>query len=189
MKRLLLILLILFPTTFYSQVNTPSRSSAKVEKVEASKICTHTLSDIPLYQGVRYGMTYDEVMQIYPEIKDDAWFHKTFDVENKGLFMIDGAKLSNSEFKQNVLQLSLYFLDGKVNIVNVVFDSEKWNSIGHTLDDLSSVFSVDNNYWTVFYNESAELKCKDYTIYGSHLKDSNGYQNSIAIHPKIAEPK
>lgn len=182
MKFLFFLFILFLSFNLHAQISKSGKPD-NTKNIKAVKKCLLEFSQLPLFHGVRLGMEYEEVSEIYPEIKENSHFHKTFDVEKKGLFMIEGAKLSNLEFRQDVEQISLNFSDNKVIVIALVYDSNKWTSIYDSIGSLSSIFQVDNNYWSIINDQSAEMNCSDFNIYTNHQTSGQlPPQNSMSIH-------
>lgn len=167
-----------------TKVETPSGSVQSSDSKSAKKKCTLAYADMPLIKNVRIGSTYDEVKIIFPEIENNEWFQKNYRVNKSGLFMIPSEEISDTDLKADLRQLSLNFENDEVKIYNFIYQTAKWDSLESMITDLSQTFGVDDDYWATFHGQSITMECKDFTVYGSHLKSETDIRNSLAIHRK-----
>lgn len=147
--------------------------------------CNLTLESIPSFAGVRFGMSYDEIASVYPEIEKDKHFHKTFDVDGTGLFMIGAQDISNMEVKNDVLQVTLNVTNSKLLVTAITYPPDRWKNIGDAVAELSKRLGIDPAWWTLTENRGAELKCGDFNFFANSLPDESNGRNSIALHPLI----
>jgi len=187
-KSILLILFFLVCLNGYGQVMLPpasiTNSGKNSDNKQSGKTCLMEYSQMPLVKGVRIGMSYENVKELYPEIETNEWFQKNYRVDKSGLFMIPAKEISNEEFKQDLTQLSLNFENDEIRIYNFIFKSKKWKSLEEMIDNMSEMFGVDADYWSVFNQESIQMKCVDFNVAASHLNSSGKTLNSIAVHKK-----
>lgn len=188
-KTYLLVFLLLLSLDCFSQTpefrdSPATASTAPGDNKTAKKECSLEYSKMPLFKNVKIGINYDEVKMSFPEIEHNEWFQKDYRVNKGGLFMISAKNISNVEIKTDLRQLSLNFENDEVRIYNFIFKSSKWKSLEDMIDDLSQIYNVDEDYWSIYNSESVEMKCKDFTVYASHLKNGNKINNSLAVHKK-----
>lgn len=131
-----------------------------------------TLSQAPEISGLRLGMTMEEVLALFPGIKDDAEVRYSlsrpvspFGV--KSLFVKPGKYTTNKRFER-VSQISFTFLDGRVSILNIGYGSYAW---GH-VDEFVAKFSEETGLpgadsWDAYVGLDTRLKtltCRDFEV-------------------------
>ncbi len=164
---------------------TPLANSGQAtDTVWATGTCVIEQSEMPLIKGVRIGLTYDEVKAVYPEIETNEWFQKKYQKDKSGLFSLSAKEISNSEISKDLRQIDLNFKDDKIFILSFVFKPKRWKSVSEMTDNLSQIFEVSNNFWTIYNQASVQMDCKDFTVYGNHLIVNGVAMNSMSVHPK-----
>lgn len=191
MKSLIfLTLLILLPLHCFAQQKpgpvSLSRSGSKdAGAVPASQRCTVKLADLPLFHQIRVGMIYDEFKDIYPEIKTDKHFQSKYATDGSGYFALESASAKKASYKEDFEQLSLSFIDQKVQIIAVMYNEAKWTSLNDAIIGLSNTLGLSEGNWTRYYEQSAMAECEDFKIYANSQQFSDQKrQNSMSIHPE-----
>ena len=165
----------------------PGRPDATPNTRPATKACDLSASTLPAFVGIKIGMTYDEVVAVYPEIEKDEHFHRSFSEDGSGLFMFLAKDVANVEAKGDAVQISIGFRDYRSLGPAVVYKPKKWKSVHDAVLDYSKLLGIDETAWTIFYNESAELRCADFNFYVNSILGSKR-QNSMSIHAGADRP-
>src|SRR5437762_6347998 len=104
-------------------------STGSQEKVP----CTLTLVGAPAINGLRLGMTSDEVLALFPGSKQDTEVTSdlarppgTFGTSN---FLIRPAKYENKEKFPNISQISFRLLDGRVSNLTIVYTGPEYTHV------------------------------------------------------------
>ncbi len=186
MKILFLFLQISFLSVFvFGQKIGPSavgKTPISNEKQATLKPCQVLLENLPLFHGVRVGMKYEEIAEIYPEIKGNQHFQNTYSVDKSGLFMMESSKISNPAFIKDTQQISLNIQDDELTVISIDYTSTKWNSDIEMKYDLSQLLSLEIENWKIHNGASIEANCLDFDVYANHLASSPPIINSTSIH-------
>jgi len=150
-------------------------------KTDAPAPCDISMSSLPRFADVYMGMPYDDVASVYPEIRNDKHFHKTFDQDGSGVFTIQ-AKDTKTPVKDDTSQISLNFKDRAVWIISLVFVPDKWGSLKDAVAESSRILGVTEDSWKISHGESGEITCVDFRFFISSLP-GEPRTNSLAIHP------
>lgn len=151
--------------------------------------CNLFASSLPRFVGLQLRMSYDDVLSVYPEIEKDQHFHKTFDKDGSGVFMIQAKDLSNAEAKEDALQITLAFEEYTSLGPAIVYGPEKWQSIQEAVSEYSKLIGVEESLWEFLNDRSAQLNCLDFAVYVNSIEAPTGRQNSISILPTISKTK
>jgi hypothetical protein len=139
---------------------------------------------MPLLKGVRIGMAYDEVKEVYPEIETNDWFQQKYRINQGGLFMVPAKEVSNADFRQDLRKLSLNIENDKLNVFEFIYKSKKWGSAEEMISDISQIFGVDPEYWANSNEEAFQLSCAGFTVYANHLSSTGKKMISLVVHKK-----
>lgn len=181
-----LVLLIAASLPLYAQKGKPvsAGNPNDTKPREATERCKLTLEDLPPFHSVKYGMSYDGVAEIYPEIKTDKFFQTRYAEDQSGSFILESSEHPDRPYQADFKQLSLYFQHGKVEIIAMQYAPGKWGSITDAITGLSGDLGLVFTNWTVFYEQSAEAVCGDFAAYANSQGVAEQRQNSMSIHPK-----
>lgn len=166
-----------------SPMGPPKKDPAAVP-VETTP-CNLTLKDLPSFTSVKMGMSYDEVLAVYPELANDKFFHK---VDEHGYFRIGKGDVSEASILEDAIQLDVNFKNGTVYILATVYESAKWASIRDAVRDYSRLLGIAETSWRPLLSYAAELKCVDFTFYANSQAHEKRL-NTMSIHPHIPKNK
>ena len=173
------------------QTETPVKSTPQTqEKVP----CTLTLNGSPSINGLRLGMTPDEVLALFPGSKDDAEVEAMRPASPLGEseLLIRPAKYNLQDQFPDITQISLNLLDGRVQEFRISYKGPKWRHV----DEFVAKFVKGTNLPSVdqwdgvpgLDNQMKNLKCKDFDV---HLfaGGATGNLNRVDVNDLQAEKK
>ena len=136
----------------------------------AAEPCKLNISDMPALHEIKYGMSYDEIAGVYPEIADDKPFLQRYAPKKGGRFHLVSSRYPDRVYKNDFEVLSLEFIDGKIDSFNVQYPTYKWAGLKEAIAAVSEPFGLKDGNWTVLTGgDSAMAECTDFTITASSL--------------------
>ncbi len=148
-------------------VQTNTATAQEQEKTP----CTLTLAGAPLTNGLRLGMTADEVLALFPGSKDDAEVRTSLARPpgrfGMSEFLIRPAKYELNE-KSGVSQIAVTLLDGHASRFYIGYDGPQYSHV----DKFVAKFIEGKNLpavdqWEAYVGMDTQLKtlnCKDFQI-------------------------
>lgn len=159
-KILLLLFLLVIPTSIFAQSGQRSGNKMRRSAAQAGVPCELSMSSMPYFHGVKLGMSYEEAASVFPEIKTDKPFQEKHAVDRGGAWDY------KAQDKEEFSAITLVFKNGSIDIIGVRYHGYKWNSVTDAMTDLSNVFGLNKDNWAV-QNEGAFVNCRDFGILGS----------------------
>jgi len=152
-------------------INQPSEQSANSSS-QTSATCSLTMAAAPVLNGLKLGMTPDEVLALFPGSKDDA--------EVKSILARPAGKLGESELVirpskfeskekfTGISQITFGLLDGRVSNFTVGYNGPAYSHV----DQFVTKFVEGTNLpppdqWQAYVGMDTQLKtltCKDFEI-------------------------
>lgn len=174
MKILLLSLFILLlaglpaPGQVGGPVTTDNPNTVKPRA--AAEPCKLNISDMPALHEIKYGMSYEEIADVYPEIADDKLFLERYAQKKGGRFHLVSSQYPDRTYKNDFEALSLEFIDGKIDSFNAQYPTYKWAGLKEAITAVSEQFGLKDGNWTILSaGDSATAECTDFTITASSL--------------------
>jgi hypothetical protein len=173
MKTVLLSLFIILaglpaPGQVGAPVTTDNPNTVKPRA--AAEPCKLNISDIPALHEIKYGMSYEEIADIYPEIADDKMFLERYAPKKGGRFHLVSSRYPDRLYKNDFEVLSLEFIDGKIDSFNAQYPTYKWAGLKEAITAVSEQFGLKDGNWTTLPGgDSAMAECTDFTITASSL--------------------
>jgi hypothetical protein len=173
MKTVLLSLfIILAGLPALGQVSAPPKAGDPntVKPRAATEPCKLNISDMPGLHEIKYGMSYEEIAEIYPEIADDKLFLERYAPKKGGRFHLVSSRYPDRVYKNDFEVLSLEFIDGKIDSFSAQYPTYKWAGLKEAIAAVSEQFGLKDGNWTTHRaGDSAMAECTDFTITASSL--------------------
>lgn len=131
-----------------------------------------TMSQAPSIGGLTLGMTMDQVLALFPGIREDAKMRSSLaqpasQFGEQSLVVRPGSYTSQKSFER-VSEIALTLLDGRVYTLNVIYNAPVW---GH-VDEFVAKFSEETRLpgaasWDAYAgmdNQLKTLRCKGFEI-------------------------
>ena len=158
----------------------PSSSTARVA-------CTLKLSEAPVINRVKLGMTVDEVLALFPGSKDDpdvkAAVARRGAVGN-GSLPITPSKYGNSADFKNISRISFSLLDGRVSSFTVQYNGPAWPDIDKFVENFVEGKGLPAaNEWEPYVGMETQMKTLTCTGFSIRLFSGGegGSQNYVLI--------
>jgi hypothetical protein len=148
----------------------PDQPASSVQQTNAT--CSLTKAAAPALNGLRLGMTQDEVLALFPGSKEDEEVRSRLSRPANPLgvsdFMIRPAKFESKDKFAGVNQISFNFLDGRVSTVNLSYNGPVYSHV----DEFVAKFVAGRalpppDQWQPYAGMDTQLKvltCKDFEI-------------------------
>jgi hypothetical protein len=152
-------------------INQPSEQPANSAE-QSSSNCSLTMAAAPVLNGLKLGMTPDEVLALFPGSKDDSEV-KSYLLRPPGRFgeselIIRPAKFDSKEKFAGINQITLRLSDGRVYEFTVGYTGPAYSHV----DQFVTKFVAGTNLpsadqWQAYVGMDTQLKiltCKDFEI-------------------------
>jgi hypothetical protein len=150
---------------------SPSVDSSTASSPEESSTCSLTKDVAPVIEGLKLGMTPDEVMAILPGSKDEAdvklALARPASPLGVGEFVIHADKLQPREKFANINHFTFSLLDGRVSTINIGYNAPGFASVDQFVSKFvegTSLPPVDQWQGYVGMDNLKILSCKDFEI-------------------------
>ena len=151
-----------------NQTSTPPIEATGQDK----PTCTLTMAGAPDIEGLRLGMTPDEVLALFPGSKDDAEVRSSLSRAPSefgvSTFVIRPAKYESKERLAGVNQITFTLLDGRVSTFSVGYNGPEYS---HVDKFVAKVVEGTNlppaDQWEAYVGMDNQLKtltCKDFEV-------------------------
>ncbi|MCA1557590.1 MAG: hypothetical protein LC731_03505, partial [Acidobacteria bacterium] len=153
---------------FYFQpqkLKSPADSKPKEEPGAAGRLAASrlTFSEAPDIAGLRLGMTIDEVLALFPGIRDDAKVRSSLS-RPPSKFGVQGLAINPSKYDaqwelDGITQISFTFMDGLVSSLYVNYNNPVWEHV----DEFVAKFSGEKGLpeadsWDAYVGMDTQLK-------------------------------
>jgi hypothetical protein len=120
-----------------SQSSTPVTSSA----VQESGACTIKLSEAPVLNGLKLGMTPEQILVLFPGSKEDPELRSALSAPpgrfGNSTFMITPSKYGSAANYKEISQLSFSLLDGHVSNLTIYYTGPQWPDVDKFIEKFS----------------------------------------------------
>src|SRR5205085_2195165 len=152
-------------------INQPSEQPANSTE-QSSSNCSLTMAAAPVLNGLKLGMTPDEVLALFPGSKDDPEVRSILSRPPTQLgvseLLIRPAKFESKEKFAGIGHITFNLLDGRVSTVNVGYNGPVYSHV----DQFVTKFVEGTNLpppdqWQAYVGMDTQLKiltCKDFEI-------------------------
>jgi hypothetical protein len=159
------------PANNNTPINRPSDQPSH-PAVQSSATCSLTMAAAPAFEGLKLGMTPDEVLGLFPGSKDDPEVRTNLSRAPSKLgvseLMIRPEKLGAKEKFPGVAHITFSFLDGRASSLNVSYPGPQYSHV----DEFVTKFVTGTNLppaeqWHAAEGMDTQMKtltCKDFEI-------------------------
>ena len=174
---------------------SPSEST-ETSRQESKSTCGMTRAGLPVVEGLKLGMTPDEVMSVLTGSKDDAEVKsgvaKTASALGEQSFVVHTDKLQPKEKFTGIDHFTFSLLDGRVSSFNIGYKGPAYANV----DEFVSKFVKGTNFppadqWQGYPGMDTQLKtlaCQDFEI-RVFAGGENGNQNYVLLTDLEAKKK
>jgi hypothetical protein len=130
-----------------------------------------TVAQSPALRGLRLGMTIEQVLALFPGIKNDAEISASLSRPASPLgvqsFVINPGKYSTERFN-GVSQIAFTLLDGRVSTLSISYDGPVWEHVDGFVARVSGETKLPGaDSWDSYAGMDSQLKtlkCKDFEV-------------------------
>jgi hypothetical protein len=167
-------------------------STGSQEKVP----CTLTLAGSPTINGLRLGMTPDEILALFPGSKDDPdvrrYLLRPPDPFGDAELMIRPSKYQPQNEPVRIKQISFDLLHGKAYSINIGFNGPAYAHVDRFIEALSKEATLPPlNEWEDYVgmnNQMKTLSCKEFEVQ-VFAGGPGGNLNYVRVKDLVAEKK
>ena len=161
------------PAQLTNTASTDQSASASVNSFDQEKsACGLDMSQAPVLNGLKLGMSADEVLALFPGIKDDAELRprlseppSRFGVSS---FTIRPSKYESRDKFADVSQVSFIFLDGRISNFTVSYTGPEWPHVDKFVEKFVQGTGLPAaDQWQPFAGMDHQLKtltCADFEV-------------------------
>lgn len=155
-----------------SKPSIPSPTPATDPAVSDKAPCSLVMDQAPMMNGLRLGMTPDQVLALFPGSKEDAEVRSDLarPVTPFGVsgLLIRPDKFQTKEKFVGVSQISFALLDGRVSSLNVGYNGPEWPHVDKFVEKFVEGTNLPApDAWEAYVGLDTSmktLKCKDFEI-------------------------
>lgn len=157
--------------------SSPSSSSQTpnppvTTSVQEKSACGLDMSQAPVLNGLKLGMTADEVLTLFPGSKDDAELRpqltrppSPFGVSS---FVLKPSKYESRDKFAEVSQISFHLLDGRVSNFTVTYNGPEWSHVDKFVEKFVQGTGLPAaDHWQPYSGMDNQLKiltCADFEV-------------------------
>ena len=161
------------PAQLTNTGSTDQASSAPVNSpVQEKSACGLDMSQAPVLNGLKLGMTADEVLTLFPGSKDDAELRpqltrppSPFGVSS---FVLKPSKYESRDKFAEVSQISFLLLDGRVSNFTVTYNGPEWSHVDKFVEKFVQGTGLPAaDHWQPYSGMDNQLKtltCADFEV-------------------------
>jgi len=178
--------------------NTPANkpSEQPTNSTESSSNCSLTMAAAPVLNGLKLGMTPDEVLAMFPGSKDDEEVkaHRARPLSQFGVseLIIRPAKFESKDKFAGINNITFSLLDGRVSSVNVGYNGPAYPHVDQFVTKFVAGTSLPPaDQWPAYPGMDTQMKtltCKDFEI-RVFTGGEGGNQNYVLLRDLEADKK
>jgi len=177
-----------------NSVPVPSPTQTTNAAVTDNAPCSLVMHQAPVINGLRLGMTPEQVLLLFPGSKEDAEVSSSLSRPASPLgvsgFVIRPDKYQSKEKFAGITQITFTLLDGRVSVFNVGYNGPEWPHV----DRFVAKFTEGTNLpapdaWEAYVGMDTQMKtltCKDFEI-RIFAGGKGGNLNYVLIRDLLAE--
>jgi hypothetical protein len=184
------------PQLTANQAAIQSSTRSTGASVQTTTGCTLGLSEAPVINGLKLGMTPNDVLAVFPGSKEDAELHAALSnplgpLGNGSLAIIPSKYKSPADFK-DVNRVTFGLLDGHVSSLTISYNGPEWPTVDKFVDKfLENKHLPSSDQWEPYVGMETQMKtltCSGFSIRifsgGEH-----GNQNYVLLQDLEANKK
>lgn len=172
---------------------TPQGTGASVQEIPP---CTLTLAAAPTINGLRLGMTADEVLALFPGSKEDSEVHNNLSRPptqfGQSSFIIRPEKFSSRDNFSGINQITITLLDGRVSSLTFGYNGPEYSHV----DKFVEKFVAGRNLppvdqWSAYVGMDNSLKiltCAEFEV-NVFVGGEGGKLNYVSLKDLLADKK
>lgn len=169
-------------------------SAPEVGAAQEKTPCTLSLAAAPIIDGLKLGMTPDEVLVLFPGSKEDAEVRSAlarppskFGVSS---FLIRSAKYEMKKNFAGVSQITFLLLDGRVSIYTVQYNGPEYSHVDKFVERIGAELGLPPAVqWEAhpgMDNTLKSLKCAEFEV-NAFIGGTGGNLNYILVKDLVAD--
>ena len=188
MRQFLAIVLLIFGAAVASGQTNDSNSS----ELQEQAICDMTLAQAPEINGLRLGMTPEQVLAVFPGSKEDgevrAALAKPASPLGVSSFMISPERYASKAKFAGIRLLTFTLLDGRVTTFSAAYNGPEWKHV----DDFIAKFSEGRTLppakeWEAQagMDQLKTLRCRDFEV-AVFIGGTGGNMNYVRVQDTLS---
>ncbi len=186
-------------TTSQTTQNPPDVTSASPSQTpgttSSDKLpCSMAMEHAPVVYGLRIGLTLDEVLALFPGIKDDAEVRASVAVPPSPIgvssFIISPDKYGSKDKFAGVNQITFTLLDGRVSKLHIGYNGPEYPHVDKFVEKFVEGTNLPaGDAWDPYVgmdNQLKTLKCRDFEI-RVFAGGQGGNLNHVIVHDLVAD--
>lgn len=182
-----------------ANANAPSNQPSEqptISKEESNSNCSLKMAAAPVLNGLKLGMTPDEVLALFPGSKDDAEVktHLARPLSQFGVseLIIRPAKFESKEKFAGINNITFSLLDGRVSSFNLAYNGPAYPHVDEFVTKFVAGTSLPPaDQWQAYPGMDTQMKtltCKDFEI-RVFTGGEGGNQNYVLLRDLEADKK
>ena len=174
----------------------PSPTQTANAPVSDKSPCSLVMDQVPVINGLRIGMTPEEVLAVFPGSNQDAQVRSELS-RSAGEFGVSDFRIRPDRYESKekfagIGQITFTLLDGRVSTVSISYNGPEWSHV----DKFVAKFTDGTNLpaadaWEAYVGMDTQmktLKCKDFEV-RIFAGGPGGNLNSVVVNDLVAEKK
>jgi hypothetical protein len=149
-----------------------SGQTAREIDEQAEPACKMTLAQAPVTNGIKLGMTRDQVLALFPGSREDselrASLYRPANPSGETTFSINPERYASKAKFPRVTLIRFTLMDDHVSSFNVSYDGPQWAHVDEFIEKLSAVTKLPGaDAWDPYVGMDTQLKtltCKGFVI-------------------------
>ena len=154
-----------------STTSVPAPTQNSNTTVSDKSPCSLVMDQAPVLNGLRLGMTTDQVLALFPGSKEDAEVRSAL-AKPPSPFGVSGLLIRPDKYesKENsgVTQITFTLLDGRVSSINVGYNGPEWPHVDNFVAQFVEGKTLPaSDQWEAYVGMDTQmktLKCKDFDV-------------------------
>lgn len=175
--------------------SAPAQPSAQTTTTQEKTPCTLTLAGAPTINGLRLGMTSDEVLVLFPGSKDDAEIRSSLSRPPTQFgtagFVVRPDRFESKEKFAGINQITFTLLDGRVSSFTVGYNGPEYSHVDKFVEKFVEGRNLPADAWEPYVgmdNQLKILKCSEIEI-RVFAGGPGGNLNYVLVKDLVADKK
>lgn len=179
-----------------NQPVSPTPASVTTSSVHGPTACTLKLSEAPVINRLKLGMTEAEVLAVFPGSKDDAELRSALSKPRGPLgnssFLLTPSKYESAADYKEVSRVTFSMLDGRVSSFTINYNGPEWPNVDKFVEKVVQGKDLPAaDQWEPYAgmeNQMKTLTCTDFSIRVFNGGEG-GNQNYVLVQDLEADKK
>jgi len=179
-----------------NQLISPTPASVTTSSVHEQAACTLKLSEAPVINRLKLGMTADQVLAVFPGSKDDAEVRSAVSKAPGPLgnssFLITPSKYGSAADFKEVSRVTFSMLDGHLSSFTINYNGPQWPDVDKFVETFVEGKNLPAaNQWEPYAGMETQMKtltCTDFSVRVFSGGEA-GNQNYVLVQDLEADKK